>query len=262
MSIISSTSSFSLSSVSLATENETYKTALTSNSQDSLIITTDITTFPPDAVRDASQFNHFESILIPEPSFQCFVTHTNPFIAPSIIRAVEEWCEKYTAEFSIDELLPQTVQEVCEEYTSQISIDELLPQNNCECCLCQLREKHADTFEFCIKQHPLEKCCRRGLPKHRNNHQLKYQKLPLCDECISSMTMKAKKTKSTEYRCCFNICAEKFKTRAKLESHIKSAKHLNVKNFICNLCDKDFYSKSGLKSHERRHLMQTNLFAL
>lgn len=121
----------------------------------------------------------------------------------------------------------------------------------CSCCLCTLRNKNGDTFEFCIKKHPFEQCCQRDQPKPRNNSTVKYQKQKVCNQCMFSITSSSKRTKTKGFCCSFQSCSLEFKTRTALQNHY--LKHLNVKKFSCNVCEKDYASKSGLKKHERKH---------
>lgn len=119
----------------------------------------------------------------------------------------------------------------------------------CSCCICQLRIKNGEPFKFCISNHPLGGSCQRGKPK-QNNCQLKYYSETVCDECMSSMTLLSKKSKTKKHRCIFDSCAVKLNLSA-LRTHL--FKHLKIKQFVCTICQKDYCSKSGLKKHERKH---------
>lgn len=144
------------------------------------------------------------------------------------------------------------VKQIAQRFKSEFSITEFLPMEenieNCDCCLCKLRLKNDDTHEFCIKQHPLEESCTRGLPRYRNNHQTKYQLRHVCDQCMSVTITTKRKSKKKVKMCKF--CSQKFGTLAPLRKHILNT-HFNVKMYICNVCEKDFHSRSTLKKHER-----------
>lgn len=123
----------------------------------------------------------------------------------------------------------------------------------CACCLCRVRHQ-CENSEICIENHPLDKSCANGQewqPKYKGT-MLKYQKQHVCDACMSSLTLNTKKTKQKYFRCYFPSCSFQAKSITKLRRHYLD--HLKVKEFVCNLCEKDFKSKNGLKMHERKHL--------
>lgn len=130
------------------------------------------------------------------------------------------------------------------------SISEYLP-NDCSCCLCKLRNENGDSHDFCIRKHPLDESCQRGEPRRKNN-QLKYCAQTVCNACMSSMTLLSRKSKTKKHKCIFDSCTIQSKSLAALQNHF--AKHLKTKLFVCTICEKDYCSKSGLKSHERKHL--------
>lgn len=129
----------------------------------------------------------------------------------------------------------------CERDAKEFSISEYL---DCTCCLCKLRHKNGQTFEFCIKKHPMGALCQSGQPSRSNN-------LNICKECSYSMVSVTKKNKQKQFRCGFEPCSHTLKTKATLQKHYLT--HLKVKNFICCICEKNYASKSGLKKHERTH---------
>lgn len=55
-----------------------------------------------------------------------------------------------------------------------------------------------------------------------------------------------------EYICYYEICKRIFNSKYNLQRHINS-KHLNIKNFSCNLCGKKVVSKQNLIEHEYIH---------
>lgn len=124
----------------------------------------------------------------------------------------------------------------------------------CTCCLCLVRHRCRNT-EICIENHPnnkkMQKCTREHEMQPKNT-MLKYQKRHICDECMSSLTLNTKKNKQKKFRCCFLPCSIEIKSIALLRKHY--LEHLMVKNFICNVCEKDFKSRAGLKMHESKHV--------
>lgn len=127
-------------------------------------------------------------------------------------------------------------------------------KQRCTCCLCKVRHRCGDT-KICIENHRYDKTCANiGVepqPKPKNTI-LKYQKQHVCDPCMSSLTTNTKKTKQKYFRCYFPACSIQVKSIKSLRKHYLD--HLKVKEFVCNLCEKGFKSRSGMKMHERTHL--------
>lgn len=149
------------------------------------------------------------------------------------------------------------VKKIAERNASDCCITEYLPQEDvCSCCLCRLRHKSDGTaYEFCIKKHPTEDTqCGNGMIKRSFKTRFAYQEQTICDNCMSSLTLKSiREHKSKEIRCIFDACSHKLKNKTSLRSHY--LKHLNVKKFMCSICERGF-SKSGIKMHERKHALR------
>lgn len=166
---------------------------------------------------------------------------------------MESYYENYSPVF--DTLhMRGLVKYIAEKYCKDLSINEYLP-NNCSCCLCRLSIKNdGQSGELCIKDHPFEVQCKSGQPKRKNNDQLKYQTRSVCDECMSSLTLKAKRIRTNgkvkELRCCFPSCSVTRKTLKALQNHYIKG-HLKTTTYACNICEKGYCSKSALKKHER-----------
>lgn len=58
--------------------------------------------------------------------------------------------------------------------------------------------------------------------------------------------------KTVSYRCYYDYCNRKFNSKYNLQRHINS-KHLKIKSFTCNICDKQVASRQNLIEHEFTH---------
>lgn len=173
------------------------------------------------------------------------IEYKKVFHTTYMLSMVKKISNKYANNFTLpNELQPQSI--------SNSNVNTTLT-STC-CCLCVVpHRKHLESFDFCIKTvKNLNLLCRKGKSSRNNRSLLKYQKRHICDECMYSMIANSKRTKSKKFRCLFPSCSLELN---KMELHKHYIKHFGVKNLICNICEKEYASVSGLKKHERKHAL-------
>lgn len=72
-----------------------------------------------------------------------------------------------------------------------------------------------------------------------------------CKSCISKLVACSKMdTRSKKFECCFVQC-NKLLQRGSLKRHYMS--HLQIKEFKCIICDRQYTTKQSLVRHQRKH---------
>lgn len=187
------------------------------------------------------------SIQFSEANESYYRNYETKWNTPYMIHVFATKANENSSDFSISEYLPRELQE---ESSAK----------SCKCCLCKHRTKSNVSYKGCIETSSYGKPCTRGMPQKRSI-QLKYQQRSICEDCIDLLillnTKKIKKTINTKnaarFSCCFDSCKNKKEefTKATIKKHFLC--HLDVKLYLCSICDKDFNNKIQLRKHEKSH---------
>lgn len=134
----------------------------------------------------------------------------------------------------------------------EFSISDILGtesnRTQCDCCLCDFSKKSKSlSVPYCCQQSKyLRKC-------ERNAAVTQYKRRTvLCNSCRLSLNDRVTKKRNGQFKCYHLDCAQEYKSKVSVGYHIMD--HIQLKNYACEVCSRQFKRLPELKKHERKHL--------
>lgn len=120
----------------------------------------------------------------------------------------------------------------------------------CDCCLCVYSHANKSlAIDFCIREPTIQRrSCARKLQSTQN-----FRRTVLCNSCRLSLNNQiVTKCSKNVFECYHDECTLEFSTRLRAVNH--ALEHIQLKNYMCEVCPLHFKNLQSLKSHERIHL--------